>query len=380
MPIYLDYQATTPVDPRVLNAMEPYWIKSFGNPHSGNHEFGWEAAEAVSQARSTVAKCLDVNSEDIIFTSGATESCNLAIKGIALANLEAKKKKIITLVTEHAAVYETANSLRRFGFEPVFLPVDNSGILDLEELRKSIDHNTLLVSVMAANNEIGVIQPILDIGEICREHDVIFHCDATQAIGKIRIRPEEMLIDAISFSGHKIYGPMGCGVLYFKNAQNSKISPLISGGSQEFGLRPGTAPVPLIVGLAKALEISCFELETNVEHLKRNTQNLLRTLSEQIDELIVFGSMKQRVCGNLCIGVKGLYAQELITSLSGKIAISSGSACRSLYDEPSRVLMALSNDPYVASTGVRISCGRFTTDSEVADASEIITSTVKSLV
>lgn len=364
VPVYLDYQATTPLDPRVKEAMTPYWDLHFGNPHSRNHYFGWEAREAVGEARAAVAELIGTDDEEIIFTSGATESCNLAIQGVARAANE-KRTRIITLATEHPAVLETVKYLRKQGFEPIILPVERNGLVDLTTLEQALDERVLLVSVMAANNEIGVIQPLADIAALCQKVGAIFHSDATQAIGRMPVNVDDLGVDMLSMSGHKIYGPKGVGILFIRNRSGLSLEPLIIGGGQERGVRAGTVPVPLVVGLGTTCEIIGTEQQSDIEHLQRLTNLLHNRLLETYPEMLVFGDMEHRVPGNLNIGFPGLMAEELIANVTDKIAISTGAACSSATFEPSKVLLELGLKPEIAATSVRLSLGRFSTDEDI---------------
>ncbi len=376
--VYLDYQATTPVDPYVFAAMQPYWMENFGNPHSEGHPFGWEAREAVELARSRVADFIGADDDEIVFVSGATESCNLALRGVAMSERQ-ERRQIITLTTEHVAVLETVQWLGNHGFDVVALPVKSDGLLDLRELESTLNENTLLVSVMLVNNEIGVIQPLREISAICREVGAIFHTDATQAAGRIKIDVDELGVDLLSLSGHKVYGPNGIGALYVRNRPGMRIAPLLTGGSQERGIRPGTVASPLVVGLGKACAIAHHQLEHDVKRLEAMGCRLLAELKRDFPNLRTFGNMEQRVPGSLSIGVPGVLGERLVEVASGKVAISTGAACATGSPEPSHVLLALGLEPEVAVTGVRISLGRFTTDDEVDTASEVLRWALKSM-
>lgn len=369
-PIYLDYQATTPVDPRVIDFMQPYWEQHFGNPHSKNHSYGWEARDAVDIARAEIANLLNADDEQIIFTSGATESCNLAIRGVAAANK--KKHKLVTLITEHAAVYETVLSLGKNGYEAVILPVDQDGLVNLEQLENTVDAETLLVSIMAVNNEIGTIQPLEEIAQICHEGGAIFHCDATQAIGRIEMDVERLGIDLLSFSGHKIYGPKGVGVLYVSDNPKLKLQPLMTGGGQERGLRSGTLPVPLIAGLGEACRILAEELHREVQRIRHLSEKLRNGLLRTCPDMIIFGHPTQRIYENLTVGFPDYSADEVVSKIANHVSVATGSACSSVKHEPSRVLKALGHSPDIALKGIRLSLGKFTSEEEVDQTLDII--------
>ncbi len=377
LPIYLDYQATTPLDPRVRDAMEPHWAESFGNPHSEGHRFGWEAREAVEFARSQVAVLLGTDDNEVIFVSGATESCNLALRGIATAS--DNRRQIITLATEHPAVLETVQWLGCRGFNVEVLPVMEDGLIDLSMLENALSDQTLLVSVMLVNNEIGVIQPLSEISDLCHAAGAIVHTDATQAIGRIDVDVDELGVDLLSLSGHKIYGPNGVGALYIRSRPGLNIESLLTGGSQERGLRPGTVATPLVVGLGEACEIANAEWHTDAQRMYKLTAHLLSEISEYSPNLRVFGHAERRIPGNLNIGFPGILAERLVNAVSAEVAISTGSACSTGSPEPSHVLQALGIGHEVATTGVRISLGRFTTQQEVGIASHVLQRTLKTL-
>ena len=368
-PIYLDYQATTPVDPRVISAMQPYWMDEFGNPHSEGHPFGWRARQAVEQARSRIADFIGADDDEITFVSGATESCNLALRGIAFSTFSNERRHVITLATEHPAVLETAYWLGRQGFDVEVLPVTPDGLLDLRKLESSLSEHTLLVSSMLVNNEIGVIQPLEEISRLSHAVGAVVHTDATQAAGRIRIDVEKLGIDLLSFSGHKFYGPNGVGVLYIRNRPELRLEPLMTGGIQERSIRPGTVPVPIVVGMGEACTIANKQLEEDAERLDILMQRLLRELKTDFPDLMTFGHMEQRVPGNLCIGIPGVRGELLVRAVSSDVAISTGAACSTGSLEPSHVLTALGIEPELAATGVRISAGRFTTEKEIGGAS-----------
>jgi cysteine desulfurase len=364
-PIYLDYQATTPVDPRVVSAMAPYWTEEFGNPHSEGHPFGWKARQAVEFARSQVADFIGADDDEIIFLSGATESCNLAIRGLAASDPSTQRNHIVTLTTEHLAVLETALWMGRHGLMVDVLPVKPDGLLDLGELRAVMSERTLLVSVMLVNNEIGVIQPIKEIAGICGEVGAFMHTDATQAAGRIKIDVDELGVDLLSLSGHKIYGPNGVGALYLRNRPGLRLQPIMTGGSQERGLRPGTVATPLVVGMGAACAIAGQQLQQDTKRLTELGHRLLSVLKRDFPNLRTFGSMDLRVPGNLNLGIPGVPAENLVDAVASEVAISTGAACSTGSPDPSHVLIALGIDPELAATAVRISLGRFTTDDEV---------------
>ena len=369
-PIYLDYQATTPVDPRVVVAMQPYWSQDFGNPHSEGHQFGWNARQAVELARARVADFIGADDGEITFVSGATESCNLALRGLAAAESANLRKHIITLATEHPAVLETARWLGERGFDVDVLPVKPDGLLDLRDLESVLAERTLLVSAMLANNEIGVIQPLEEISTLCHAVGAFVHTDATQAAGRIKIDVDELGVDLLSLSGHKVYGPNGVGTLYVRNRPDLRLEPMLAGGSQERGLRPGTVAVPLVVGMGEACAIAGKQLEDEAAVLTELGQRLLRELRSACPGLVAFGNMDRRIPGNLSVGVPGLLGERLVEAVSAEVAISTGAACSTGSPYPSHVLRALGIEPELAATGVRISLGRFTTDEEISAASK----------
>jgi len=376
-PIYLDYQATSPLDPRVFEAMTPYFMEKFGNPHSRSHAYGWEAEEAVEKARGQVANLINANPKEIIFTSGATESNNLALKGLA-GFYGDKKKHIITVQTEHKCVLDSCRHLEREGFEVTYLPVQKNGILDLEVLKSAIREDTLVVSVMAVNNEIGVIQPIAEIGAICRENGVFFHTDAAQAFGKIPLDVEEMNIDLMSISGHKIYGPKGIGALYVRRRPRVRLEAMINGGGQERGFRSGTLPTPLIVGLGEAAEIAGREMKEENERLTRLSEKLYKGLAEDIPEVYLNGDREQRIPGNLNLSFAYVEGESMLMAIRD-LAVSSGSACTSASLEPSYVLRALGVGDDLAHTSIRFGIGRFTTEEEIDRAIDIVKKNVNKL-
>jgi cysteine desulfurase len=363
-PIYLDYQATTPMDPRVLEAMMPYFTYKFGNPGSRSHAYGWEAEEGVEKARGQVAKLIGADEKEVIFTSGATESNNLAIRGVAEFYKD-RKNHIITTMTEHKCVLDTCRHLEQQGFEVTYLPVQKNGLLDLDVLRAAITDKTVLVSVMAVNNEIGVIQPLAEIGKICREKKVFFHTDAAQAAGKIPLDVEAMNIDLMSLSGHKIYGPKGIGALYVRRKPRVRLVPMIVGGGQERGFRSGTLPTPLCLG--EAAEICMKEMDGEARRLKKLQDRMLKGLQSKLTDLVINGDLEHRIPGNLNISFAYVEGESLMMGIKG-LSVSSGSACTSASLEPSYVLRALGVEEDMAHTSLRIGLGRFTTEQEVDTA------------
>jgi cysteine desulfurase len=375
--IYLDYQATTPCDPRVLAAMIPYFSERFGNPHSRNHVYGWDAEEAVESARGHVASLIGADPRDIIFTSGATESNNLALKGVARFYKE-KKGHIITCVTEHKCVLDSCRHLEQEGFSVTYLPVQTNGLVDLDVLRKALREDTVLVSIMAVNNEIGVIQPLAQIGALCREHGVFFHTDAAQAFGKIPLDVEAMNIDLMSISGHKIYGPKGIGALYVRRKPRVRLEALIHGGGQERGMRSGTLPTPLCVGLGMASQIASQEMTTEDERLKSLYDRFYARITENLDDVYLNGDAAHRFFGNINISFAYVEGEGLMMGIKD-LCVSSGSACTSASLEPSYVLHALGVEDELAHTSLRIGFGRFTTVDEVDQAAEVIIAQVRKL-
>ena len=376
-PIYLDYQATTPMDPRVLEAMMPYFTYKFGNPHSRSHSYGWEAEEGVEKARAQLAKLIGADEKEVIFTSGATESNNLAIRGVAEFYKD-RKNHVVTTVTEHKCVLDTCRHLEQSGFEVTYLPVQKNGLVDLEALRAAITDKTVVVSIMAVNNEIGVIQPLAEIGKICREKKVFFHTDAAQAAGKIPLDVEAMNIDLMSISGHKIYGPKGIGALYVRRKPRVRLVPLIVGGGQERGFRSGTLPTPLCVGLGEAAEIALKEMDGEAKRLTQLQARMLKGLQSKLTDIVVNGDLEHRIPGNLNISFAYVEGESLMMGIKN-LAVSSGSACTSASLEPSYVLRALGVEEDMAHTSLRIGLGRFTTEHEVDTAVEELVRHVKKL-
>ncbi|MEO0839238.1 MAG: IscS subfamily cysteine desulfurase [Cyanobacteria bacterium J06643_5] len=377
-PIYLDCHSTTPVDERVVDAMLPYFTKHFGNPSSIGHIYGWEAEAAVKKARETIANAINASPEEIIFTSGATEANNLAIKGVAEAYFS-QGQHIITVQTEHSAVIDPCNYLKTLGFEITFLTVQKNGIINLNELEKAFRDDTILVSVMAANNEIGVLQPLTEIGEICRERNILFHSDSAQAIGKISLDVQEMKIDLMSLTAHKIYGAKGIGALYVRRRNpRVNIASQQHGGGQERGIRSGTLYTPQIVGFGKAVEIALQNQTTENEFLTQLRKRLWEQIS-QLEGIYLNGHPNQRLAGNLNVSVEGVDGSALLLGLQQVMAVSSGSACSSTNTAPSHVLTALGHSEKLARASVRFGIGRFNTVEEIDKVAQHFISTVESL-
>jgi cysteine desulfurase len=376
MPIYLDNQSSTRLDPRVLEAMLPYFTEQFGNPHSASHAYGRVAAEAIEQARDEVAALINADPREVIFTSGATEANNLAIKGAArFARRHPRdgqpRDHIVTLATEHKCVLESSRQLKHEGFTVTYLPVESSGLVSLDALTEALTARTLLVSVMAAHNEIGVIQPLTEIGELCCSRGVLLHTDAAQAFGKIALDVEAMHIDLMSISGHKVYGPKGIGALYIRRRPRVRLLPLIDGGGQERDLRSGTLPTPLCVGMGCAAAIAAAEMTGEAARLRHLRDRLQTGLSRRVPGLRLNGDAERRLPGSLNFCFPGIPALQLIEACPG-IAISTGSACTSASVEPSYVLRALGLSDTEANTGIRIGLGRFTTPAEVDFAADAL--------
>jgi cysteine desulfurase len=378
LPIYMDNHATSPMDPRVLEAMIPFFVEKFGNAASRNHSFGWEAEQAVENARDQIARLIGATSKEIIFTSGATESNNLAIKGIAEMYKE-RGNHIITQVTEHKAVLDTCKRLEKHGYRVTYLPVKADGLIDIEDLKRAIDDKTILVSIMFANNEIGVIQPVAEIGKLCHEKGVIFHTDAVQAVGKIPVDVIAMNIDVLSLTAHKIYGPKGVGALYVRRRNpRVQISAQIDGGGHERGMRSGTLNVPGIVGLGKACEIAREEMATEAARLTEMRDHLRRKLESALDYVEVNGSMEHHLPGNLNMSFVYVEGESLLMGIND-VAVSSGSACTSATLEPSYVLKALGLGDDVAHSSIRFGLGRFNTIAEVDYVGDKVINIVKHL-
>ncbi|HQO16597.1 MAG TPA: IscS subfamily cysteine desulfurase [Methylotenera sp.] len=362
-PIYLDYSATTPVDPRVAAKMIPYLTEHYGNPASRSHPYGWTAEKAVENAREEVAKLVNADPREIVWTSGATESNNLAIKGAANFYANTKGKHIITVATEHKAVIDTVRELERQGFTATYLEPEPTGLLDLEKFKAAIRPDTVLASVMLVNNEIGVIQDIEAIGNICRAHGVIFHVDAAQATGKVAIDLEKLPVDLMSFSAHKTYGPKGIGALYVRRKPRIRIEAQMHGGGHERGMRSGTLATHQIVGMGEAFRIAREEMEMENARIRKLRDRLLAGL-QSIEETYINGELEHRIPHNLNISFNYVEGESLIMAVKG-IAVSSGSACTSASLEPSYVLRALGRSDELAHSSIRFSIGRFTTEADV---------------
>ena len=365
LPIYMDHHATTPVDPRVLDAMLPYFSQEFGNASSIDHIYGSRAHQAVEKAREQVALILNAQPEEIIFTSGATESDNIALLGVA-EKMTVKGDHIITCVTEHKAILDTAKHLEKIGKTVTYLPVDRHGMVDPGDVEEAITDRTILISIMAANNEIGTIAPLKEIGKIAKAHGVLFHTDAAQAVGHIPIDVKEMGIDLLSLSGHKIYGPKGIGALYIRGANpKGKVSPVMFGGGHERGIRSGTYNVPGIVGLGKALEIAKKEMEAESERLRKWTKEMLEEFQENIEGVTLNGHPEKRLAHNLNVCFPGIESKALIHLLRNDVAISAGSACTTISVEPSHVLSAIGLQGHKIFSVIRFGLGRFNSDADI---------------
>jgi cysteine desulfurase len=386
LPIYLDYQSSTPLDPRVLEAMLPYFTEHFGNPHSESHVYGHNAMAAIEVARGEVARLINADPREIVFTSGATEANNLALKGAAHFarahppaggpnGSQTSRDQLIVLTSEHKCVLESAAALQREGFAVSYLPVEPNGLVSLDRLAAAITDRTLLVSVMAAHNEIGVIQPLAEIGALCRSRSVLFHTDAAQAFGKIPLDVEAMRIDLMSISGHKIYGPKGIGALYIRRRPRVRLLPLIDGGGQERGLRSGTLPTPLCVGLGRAAALAGAEMGEEVPRLRNLRDRLYANLRRHVPDLQLNGDLDHRLPGSLNMSFPGVTASALIEACPS-VAMSTGSACTSASVEPSYVLRALGLSDDRANASIRLGLGRFTTAPEVDFAADAIASAV----
>ncbi len=377
-PIYMDNHATTPVDPRVLDAMLPYFTTKFGNAASRNHSFGWDAEQAVSKARDQIAGLIGATAKEIIFTSGATESDNLAIKGVAEMYAE-KGNHIITVPTEHKAVLDTCKHLAKRGFEITYLPVGRDGLIDLDDLRRSITDKTILITVMLANNEIGVLQPLREIGKIAKERGVLFHTDATQGVGKVPVNVEEDCIDLMSISAHKMYGPKGVGALYVRRKNpRVQLTAQMDGGGHERGMRSGTLNVPGIVGLGEACAICQAEMAEESIKLSALRNTLKASLEAELDEIFINGSMQYRLPNSLNMSFAYVEGESLLMGVSD-VAVSSGSACTSATLEPSYVLKAIGVGDDLAHTSIRFGLGRFNTMEEVEYVAGRVIEVVKKL-
>ncbi|MBD0391156.1 IscS subfamily cysteine desulfurase [Wolbachia endosymbiont of Pentalonia nigronervosa] len=377
LPIFLDYQSTTKVDPRVLDIMIPYFSE-FGNAHSRSHSFGWSAEEAVEKARKYIANLVGADSKEIVFTSGATESNNLAIKGVAHF-YKNKGNHIVTVCTEHKCVLDSCRHLEDEGFKVTYLPVKQNGMIDLSKLEAEITDKTILVSVMMVNNEIGIIQPMKEIGEICRKHNVFFHTDVAQAFGKIPVDVNEMNIDLMSLSSHKIYGPMGIGALYVRRKNpRVRLVPLINGGGQERGMRSGTVPTPLAVGFGEAARIAKEEMAEETTRLQELRDILYHEIKEAFSDIVLNGDYENRIPGNLNISFPYVEGESIIMAIKD-LAVSSGSACTSASLEPSYVIRALNNGHDLEHSSIRFGLGRFTTKEEIIYAAQLITKNISRL-
>jgi cysteine desulfurase len=370
-------QATTPMDPRVVDAMLPFMTEQYGNPHSRTHLYGWEAEEAVEEAREQIANLINADAKEIIFTSGATESNNMAIKGVA-GFYKDKKKHIITTQTDHKCVLDSCRFLQQRGFDVTYLPVKSNGLVDLKELKAAIRPDTGLISVMAVNNEIGVVQPLAEIGALCRENKIFFHTDAAQAVGKIPVDVDACNIDLLSISGHKLYGPKGIGALYIRRRPRVRLEAQMSGGGQERGLRSGTVPAFLAVGLGKACEVASREMESDSAHIKKLADRLYYGITEKLQGVQLNGDESARYWGNVNLSFAYVEGESLLMGLKD-VAVSSGSACTSASLEPSYVLRALGVEEDMAHTSIRFGLGRFTTEAEVDHAVELCVSHVNKL-
>ncbi|MCC6590332.1 MAG: IscS subfamily cysteine desulfurase [Bryobacterales bacterium] len=377
-PIYFDNHATTPLDPRVLDAMMPFFTNQFGNAASRNHAFGWAAEEAVEKSRKQIANLIGANSKEIVFTSGATESNNLAIKGVAEMYAE-RGNHIITAATEHKATLDTTKKLEKHGSRITYLPVQQNGLIDLDMLREAITDKTILVSIMYANNEIGVLQPIREIGKICKERGVLLHTDATQAVGKVPVNVLADNIDLMSLSGHKMYGPKGVGALYVRRkSPRVQLTAQMDGGGHERGMRSGTLNVPGIVGLGKACELCHREMAEEARRLGYLRDKLKDRLLAALDETFINGSMEHRLPNNLNISFAYVEGESLLMGIND-VAVSSGSACTSATLEPSYVLKALGAGDDLAHSSIRFGLGRFNTEEEVDYVADKVISVVKKL-
>ncbi|XP_006842185.2 cysteine desulfurase, mitochondrial isoform X1 [Amborella trichopoda] len=376
-PLYLDMQATSPVDPRVLDAMLPYFVSHYGNPHSRTHLYGWESEQAVERAREQVAASINASPKEIVFTSGATESNNISVKGFMRFHKESKRH-VITTQTEHKCVLDSCRHLQQQGFDVTYLPVGSDGLVKLSDLEAAIRPDTGLVSIMTVNNEIGVVQPMAEIGQICKKHGIVLHTDAAQALGKIPVDVQEIGVGLMSLSAHKIYGPKGVGALYIRRRPRVRVEPQMSGGGQERGLRSGTVPTPLAVGMGAACEVAVKEMEYDSKHVQVLQQRLLNGIRSRLDGVVINGSEEHRYWGNLNLSFAYVEGESLLMGLK-EVAVSSGSACTSASLEPSYVLRALGVDEDMAHTSIRFGMGRFTTEEEIDRAVELTVNQVEKL-
>ena len=360
----------------MLEAMLPYFTQAYGNPHASEHIFGWQAFSALENARFEIADLIGAEKSNIVFTSGATESISLAILGLALPSDGRGRDKIITFATEHACVLESCKQMERLGYRVVVLPVAGDGIVDLDLLEKQLDDKTLLVSIMLANNEIGVLQPVAEVGKICRKFGCFSHTDATQAFGKIPIDVTTLDVDMLSASAHKLYGPKGIGLLFLRNGMESRLKPLTYGGGQERGLRPGTAAMPLAVGFGEAARLAGENMADENKRITALRDMFLNRLRESVPELTILGSMKHRLSGNLSLIFPNISGNSLLEALGDRLAVSTGSSCSSVSSEPSHVIRALGRGDDVASAALRISIGRFNTEEEIKQAASLLLSII----
>lgn len=378
-PIYLDSNATTPVDPRVLEIMLPFFTEYFGNPSSLNHSYGWEAEAGVEKARETIAQAINAQPVEIVFTSGATEANNLAIKGVAESYM-GRGQHIITVQTEHSAVLAPCRYLESLGFSVTYLPVDSEGLIQLETLEDAFRPETVLVSVMAANNEIGVLQPIREIGEMCRDRKILFHTDAAQALGKIPLDVEAMNIDLLSMTAHKLYGPKGIGALYVRRrSPRVQLAPQLHGGEQERGVRSGTLYTPQIVGFGEALRLAVAEQAEETERLKGLRDRLWTHLAKNLSDITLNGHPTLRLANNLNISIAGVNGSTLLSKLQPHIALSSGSACSAANPAPSHVIKALGRSDELARATLRFGLGRETTEADIDSTKDVVIEKVQTL-
>ena len=377
LPVYLDNHATTPLDPRVLEAMMPFLTGKFGNAASNSHSFGWEAAAAVEAARRQIAAAIGASPREIVFTSGATESNNLAIKGVA-ETLRAKGNHIITAISEHKAVLDSCKHLEKRGYRVTWLPVRSDGLIDLDQLREAFTDQTILVTIMTANNEIGVLQPIEEIGRLCRERGVLFHSDAVQALGKVPLNVTRSCLDLASLTAHKLYGPKGCGALFVRHDPAVQLAPMIDGGGHENGLRSGTLNVPGIVGFGKACEVAQKEMAEESCRVGGLRNRLRDRLQAELDQVAINGCVEHRLPGNLNMSFLNVEGETLLTGLHD-VALSSGSACSSGQTHASYVLKALGLSDEVAGCAIRFGIGRFNTEAEIDYVAGRVVELVKNL-
>ena len=377
LPVYLDYSATTPCDPRVVEKMVPYLTERFGNPASHSHAYGWEAEKAVDEARANVAALIGADPREIVWTSGATEADNLALKGAAHFYKD-KGRHLITVKTEHKAILDTMRHLESEGFEVTYLDVQENGLLDLDALRAAIRPDTILISVMAVNNEIGVVQDVETIGKICREHKILFHCDATQAPGHIEIDVNKWNVDLMSLSGHKVYGPKGIGALYVRRKPRVRLECQMHGGGHERGMRSGTLPAHQIVGIGEAYRLAKEEFATEVPRIRALRDRLWKGIKDNISDVYLNGDWEHRSPHNLSVSFAFIEGESLMMALKD-VAVSSGSACTSASLEPSYVLRALGRDDELAHSSIRFTLGRFTTEEEIDYVIELLKTKVAQL-